>query len=185
MYCVALMKTTEIEIVPEWKLTPKHHLALRKLLSVCFPEFLSSRIYFKQLPQFRLLAWRGEELVAQVGIEHRVINVSGTPFRIFGVIDLCCHPDSRRQGFGSSLLQHLEGMARTQEIDFVILFADDHQLYEREGFKRVGNDCKWLGIDEHKTLGILEENMSNCMMVKPIGSADWPSGLVDMMGYLF
>jgi hypothetical protein len=44
--------------------------------------------------------WAGENLIAQMGVEHRVITNNGVPLRIFGAIDLCVAPfyGSRRIG---------------------------------------------------------------------------------------
>ena len=174
-----------IETITEWSLTQEHTTKLQSLLAACFPDYLSTRIYFKQLPQFRLLVWNNQQLIAQVGVEHRVINIDNTPFRIFGVIDLCCSPSNRSQGIATIILNKLYQQAKSQGIDFIVLFADDHRLYKREGFFRVNNQCKWLGIDEHKTIGILENELSDCMMVKSTSSKEWPLGTVDLMGYLF
>jgi hypothetical protein len=42
-----------------------------------------------------------------------------------------------------------------------------------------------MKVDEHQTLGIGEESMSDCMLIKQIGSQVWQTGVVDLLGYLF
>jgi len=42
-----------------------------------------------------------------------------------------------------------------------------------------------MKIDEHQTLGMGEESLSDCMMVKQLGEQTWQNGIVDLLGYLF
>jgi hypothetical protein len=41
-----------------------------------------------------------------------------------------------------------------------------------------------VGI-EHQIIGIGEESMADCMMVKKLGDKKWQDGIVDLLGYLF
>ena len=71
-------------------------------------------------------------------------------------------------------------------VDFVVLFADKHDLYLRAGWKLVGNPVHWVKIDEHRVLGIAPPpSLGDCMMVKPTGNVPWPLGDVDMLGHVF
>jgi GNAT superfamily N-acetyltransferase len=99
--------------VAEYELTPGQRELIRALLRESVPGY-PHRSYFKQLPQFRLLLQRDDELVGQVGVEHRVIRTGDSPLRIFGVIDLCVAPTARSQGLGSRLLGEVETLARSQ-----------------------------------------------------------------------
>jgi hypothetical protein len=42
-----------------------------------------------------------------------------------------------------------------------------------------------MKVDEHQIIGIGEESMSDCMMVKQLGEQIWQDGIVDLLGYLF
>lgn len=150
-----------------------------------FSDYPLDRSYYKLLPQFRYLVWAGDNLIAQMGIEHRVISNTGIPLRIFGVIDLCVAPSYRSQKIATTLLQQVEELGRTSKIDFLVLFADDSRLYAENGYQRVANICRWLKVDENQTLGVGEKSLSDCMMVKQIGKPIWQDGVVDLLGYLF
>ncbi len=184
---LGLFKTTSMrtQIIPEHELNSTQRKALQSLLGECFPEFLQERIYYKQLPQFRYLVWEGPELVAQMGVEHRMISLGETPVRIFGVIDLCTTSQFRKKGIAAKLLEELHVLAKSSGVDFILLFADDFRLYQRVGFKNVSNHCRWLGINEHKMNGVHQDSLKDSMMIVNIGKMQWSDGPVDMLGYLF
>ncbi len=93
----------KIEKVPEYELSSDTKAKLQQLLAACFPEYLSDRIYYKQYPHFRYLGWNHDNLVAQMGVEHRVISLGKDPVRVFGIVDLCVNPDYRNKGFAREL----------------------------------------------------------------------------------
>ena len=100
-----------------------------------FPDYRLNRSDYKLLPQFRYLVWEGENLIAQMGIEHRVITNTGIPVRIFGLIDLCVASSYRSQKIATTLLQQIDELGRTSKIDFLVLFADDSRLYAENGYQ--------------------------------------------------
>lgn len=174
-----------IENVPEYKLSDDVHKLANQLLVESFPDYPLGRSYYKLLPQFRYLVWEDESLIAHLGIEHRVITNTGIPARIFGLIDLCVAPPYRGQKIATTLLQQVEELGRTSKIDFLLLFASDSRLYIENGYQRVANLCRWMKVDEHQTLDVGEESLSDCMLVKQIGMQKWQDGMVDLLGYLF
>ena len=174
-----------VDVIPEYEIIDSACEAISRLLVESFSGYPLGRSYYKLLPQFRYLAWIDGELVAQVGIEHRVIANAGIPVQIFGLIDLCVARSHRKQKIATILLQQIEALARASSIDFLVLFADDARLYGQNGYERVDNCCRWMKVDEHQTLGIGEASLSDCMMVKAIGEQRWLNGTVDLLGYLF
>ena len=175
-----------IKIVEEYVLTACEHIAIQSLLAESFPEepSLSERIYYKQLPQRRVLIELDGSIIGQCGIEHRVIGTSTGPSSIWGVIDLCVSEKHRHQGSASELLQWTENLAARHGIEFILLFASDSRLYDSLGYKTQSNTLRWMMIDEHETLGIAEEPVKE-LMVKKVGARSWPQGHIDMLGYLF
>jgi GNAT superfamily N-acetyltransferase len=174
-----------IEVVPEYKISNDVHKIVNQLLVESFPDYPLDRSYYKLLPQFRYLVWEDDNLIAQMGIEHRVITNTGIPARIFGLIDLCVASSYRSQKIATTMLQQIEEVGRMSRIDFLVLFADDSRLYAENGYQRVSNLCRWMKIDEHQTLGVGEESLSDCMMVKQLGEQIWQNGIIDLLGYLF
>lgn len=179
-----MKKEMKIEIVAEHKVDQGVHKQLYSLLGQSFPDY-PERSYYKLLPQFRYLVWAGDKLVAQMGVEHRVINMDGHCVRVFGIIDLCVAPEYRIRKIATTLLRQVEALAQSSDVDFLILFANDHRLYHSNGYDRVVNVCRYVMVNEHQTLGIGERSFEECMMVKPIRHKKWQDGLVDMLGYVF
>ena len=174
----------DIEQVREDMIDADTHAELRELLDLSFPGYFTERSYFKQLPHFRYLGKGGGDLIGHVALDHRVIQVDGQPHRIYGIVDLCVHPEWRGRTIGRALLAQVEKDARAAGVDSIILFADNQRLYEECGYVSVENECTWLAIDEHKSIDVRSDSLADCMMVKSL-KLDWTEGPVDLLGYLF
>ena len=172
-----------IDMLAEHAIAPAVHVKIHKVLAECFPGY-PDRSYFKQIPHFRYLGWREGELIAHMGVEHRVINQSGTPWNVFGIVDLCVVEPARSQGYAGNLIAELEKLARDSGIHAVVLFADDPRLYLGNGYSQVSNTVKWVMLNEHETIGIAERPVGE-LMVKTLDGRHWSPDLVDMLGYIF
>ncbi|TCZ78860.1 GNAT family N-acetyltransferase [Paenibacillus albiflavus] len=178
----------KIEKIFEYDIIGQLRDKLQQLLVECFTdEYPKHRIYFKQLPHFRFVAIDDEnQIVGQVGLDYRVMNLNGKPIRVLGIIDLCVSKINRSQGIGSLLLSEIDDFCEGKSVDFVLLFADNKKLYLNAGFKSVDNECTWLKIDDENqtTYGIGHEKM-NELMVKEVGNIKWENGKIDLLGYLY
>jgi GNAT superfamily N-acetyltransferase len=154
------------------------------LLQLSFPGY-PSRSYFKLPPHFRYLVMGNGELLAQMGVEFRMIRVGSSVLRTFGIVDLCVRGSARSHGLAGKLLAEVTELARSCGMDFVILFADDDRLYRRNGWAHASNPCSWLKIHDHATLGLATAEDTGTLMVKRIGRQAWPQGEVDLLGHLF
>ncbi|HEX9352805.1 MAG TPA: GNAT family N-acetyltransferase [Streptosporangiaceae bacterium] len=157
---------------------------VQALLQLCFPGY-PSRSYFKLPPHFRYLAMADGGLVAQMGVELRVIRVGRNVVRTFGVSDLCVRTSERSRGLAGRLLAEVTELASACGMDFVILFADDSRLYLRNGWAPAANPCSWVKIHDHTTLGLAPAQDTNALMVKETGQQPWPGGEADLLGHLF
>lgn len=175
-----------IKLVPEYRLLPKDINLLRKLLDKCFPDTFESRIYFKQLPHFRLIMREDSHIIGQAGLDFRIILVGKTHIAVVGIIDLCITEKLRHQGFGTRLLKRAEKFARYASADFLVLMADRHDIYKRTGFIDLPEaTTTWLAIEDRKSYGLVERDMTDVFLVKPVMQNKWPKGPIDMLGYLY
>ncbi|OKH87724.1 acetyltransferase [Thalassospira sp. TSL5-1] len=175
-----------MQYIPEYEITAQNTTALATLLDNCFPDTFDGRTYFKQLPHFRYLAFDGETLIGQMGVDHRVIRVAGEIIKIFGIIDLCAAQTHRNAGIATKLLEQLEGLATPSNVDFLVLMGDIDTLYLKNGFQHVTPaPTKWLAIEDIETFSVIERDLSDCFLVKPLTNKHWPGGQIDMLGYLF
>jgi GNAT superfamily N-acetyltransferase len=173
-----------IQRIPEAEIGTDLAGQLQQALQDCFPDY-PDRTYFKLPPHFRYLALAGAEVVAQMGVELRVIRVGGTVLRTLGVVDLCVRPAGRSGGLAGRLLAELTAYAHACGMDFIILFADDDRVYTRNGWSRVSNRCTWVQINEHTTLGTATKSLADALMVKATGDKPWPGDDVDLLGHVF
>ncbi|TCI30263.1 GNAT family N-acetyltransferase [Exiguobacterium sp. SL-10] len=160
---------------------------IRELLVVSFEPLYPNRRYFKQLPHLRLLAFGDEgQVVGHVGLDYRVMNLNGEPIQVLGVIDLCVKKEMQGDGIGKALLDEVIDVGETNQVDFLLLFADRPDLYLRAGFNHVDNMCTWLQIDDERqtTRGIGEASFDE-LMIRPVGDKAWTEGHLDLVGYLY
>lgn len=169
----------------EYTIDPTMNSEIRALLESSFPGFFRDRIYYKQVPSFRCLVRCHGKIVAQVGVVYRVIRVGERAVTIFGLADLCVDEAHRGKGLASRLLEEVESLALLHHIDTLVLLADDHRLYLGHGFEAVKRPCTWLGIDEHRSLGMRSQNLGDCLLVKLLDDQPWPQGEIDFLGFLF
>lgn len=154
------------------------------LLDVSFPDTFDGRTFYKQQPHHRILAFKQERLIGHVGLDLRVVTVAGRMYETVGIIDLCVAEDRRGQGIGTALIQAAEDFDAAR--DFVILFADNHSIYSANGYTRIiPAHTRWFAIDGLQSHSVMERDLSDCFMAKPLTSTSWPNGKIDLLGYLF
>lgn len=151
-----------------------------------FHPFIRIRRYFKQLPHLRLIAYEDQQIIGQFGLDFRVMNMDGTPIHVLGIIDLCVREEVRGRGVGRALMEKVIAFGEEYPIDFLLLFADRPDLYERIGFHTVSNTCTWLQINDENqaTRGIGEARFEE-LMIRQVGDKRWTDGKLDLLGYLY
>jgi len=158
--------------------------ALTALLEQSFPNTFDGRSFFKQEPHNRIIANTPDRLIAQVGIDRRIINVGGNHIKIVGVIDLCVAEDYRNRGIAKALLRAVENCSDDRE--FVVLMADNQAVYTGSGFVSLRPAItKWLAIEDVSSHSVMERDLSDCFMYKSLQNTKWPDGKIDLLGYLF
>lgn len=174
-----------MQIIHEINLDKNTEKLITELRNNCFPDFTIDRSYYKQLPHIRCLQFDEAELIGYMGLDFRVISVGETPIKVLGVIDFCVSNASRSNGIGTQMLNELTEYAKSKNVDFIILMADDARIYLDNGFQHVPNvPASWLRIHEHKNLGIAFEYLDE-LYIKPVSQRQWQQGHVDWLGYMF
>ncbi|WP_215144052.1 GNAT family N-acetyltransferase [Exiguobacterium qingdaonense] len=160
---------------------------LTELLMKSFEPLYHARSYFKQSPHLRLIAFDEQQhVIGQVGLDFRMMNLNGDPIRVLGIIDLCVQEEWQGGGIGRALMERVIALGDEHRIDFLLLFADRPDLYERIGFHTVSNICTWLQIDDQNqtTRGIGEARFEE-LMIRQVGDKRWTDGKLDLLGYLY
>ena len=177
-----MMKTSRIE---EFKINKKQHTHIRDLLQICFASYPTGRSYFNQLPAFRFLVYDKKILVGHLAVFHRVIKFDDKVTTIFGVADLCVHPDYRGQDIASELLENLESLAKENGIELILLIAKENKFYKKNGFKIYSNKLRWLMTNQHQSFGIVQRSLEDSFMIKKISGKKLATGTIDLLGSLF
>lgn len=175
----------KIQKISEHEIGPGLHAKMTNLRNASFPGHEENRSYGKQFPHFRLLAFSGDELVGQVGIDHRAMRFNEEVRSVFGVIDLCVAEGSRGQGVGTRLLSKIEELARESGGEVLLLLAHQPELYLKNGFEPIDAWCHWLRIDDHQNYGVAREEITGELMIKPLVAGMSVEGPIDFLGYLF
>ncbi len=175
----------KIKRTEEYNLSSKAENDIISLLKDCFSSYPDQRSYYKQIPSFRFLAYDEKVLVGHLAIHFRIMNIGGLTTKIFGISDLCVASSHRSKNIASSLLSELEKLAAKSYIDFLILVAQDHSLYKKNGFKLVDNTSRWLLINSNQSLGVMHGQIERSIMMKQIGAEKWRDGILDFLGPVF
>ena len=179
------ISSIQIEKKQEYKLSENIKESLLILLSSSFPDYFEKRIYHKQPPSFRLLAFHNGELVGQVGVIYRVISVNQRYFSIFGIMDLCTKVEYKHKGIATLLMNEAEKLSIQYKIDHLFLFADEEQLYIKLGYKKVNSYCRWLAIEELTSIKVMEKHVGDILMIKSHTPFDFKETTIDLLGFLF
>lgn len=175
----------KVQQISEHEISCELHAEIRDLRNASFPGHEENRSYGKQFPHFRLLAFSGDKLVGQVGVDHRAMRFNDQVLSVFGVIDLCVAKEERGQGTGTRLLAGIEEIARESGGDVLLLLAHKPELYLKCGFVPIDAWCHWLRIDDHKNHGVAREEIVGELMIKSLVPGLRIEGPIDFLGYLF
>ncbi len=176
----------EIEIIEEYKISPPYQEHIQKLLQQAFPDYPTGQHFYRQLPTFRSLIWNSGQLIAHMGIDHRIIALDGKVYKAFGIVDLCVEKEYQSQKIASLLLDDLEKQGLKYQMDFILLIAQQFQFYLSHGFKVVDNTSKWLMLRNNQSFGVMHRKLENCLLYKPLSDKQWTTnGTLDFLGTLF
>lgn len=168
----------------EFSINSNINANIQVLLQACFPDYPSHQTYFKQVPHSRILVWEKETLIGHASLEYRKIKVGETIMKAFLIGDICVLPAFQHQNIASKIIAKIEALSQENGLDLMIVTVSDTALYKKNGFVVVDNICRWVILQNHSTLGVIERNLNNSLMVKTLGKLIWREGTIDFMGHI-
>ncbi len=127
----------------------------------------------------RVLLWKNGELVGHAGVLERTIRVGTDEHHVAGLYSVMARPDVRGLGYGSMVVRRAAEVAEATMPDarhiVLVCLESKVSFYERLGWNRLDAPVRFDQPDGHRLLEIVT-------MARPIGSAAWPSGDVDLHG---
>jgi len=174
-----------IDTIEEFKIDQSLRQSVSQLIKSAFEGYPDEMTYYNQVPDFRILVWDGDQLIGHSGIHHRRICVDKMHrLSVFGIADLCIHPQRQLKNVGSEILKHVTDLAEKNEVDFLILASGAEEFYLKNDFFTVHNPCRWLVIHNHESMGVFRRTLPSGLLVKSTSEVEWPSGEVDFMGHM-
>jgi len=171
--------------VEEFQISTAIHEKIRSLLALSFEAYPNKRNFLHQAPNFRYLMLDDKTLTGHMAVEHRIIQLDGQIISIFGITDLCVHPEHQHQQSATKMITELETLAQTHQVDALMLFTNLFPLYKKLGFLKQNNKCRWLMIQNDVSLGVARRSLEDCLMVKMLSDKNWTDGEVDFLGHVF
>ena len=171
--------------VEEFQLTDALHAKISSLLALSFEKYPAKRTFLHQVPSFRYLLLDDKTLIGHLAVDHRIIQLDQQVFSIFGIVDLCVHPDYQHQQGATKMLLDLETLAKTHSIDALMLFTNLFPLYKKLGYTKQTNKCRWLMIQNDVSLGVARRSLEDCLMVKTLTDIKWSDSELDLLGHVF
>ena len=171
--------------VEEFQLSPAIHTKIRSLLALSFEDYPSERNFLHQTPSFRYLMLDDKALIGHMAVDHRIIQLDGQAISIFGITDICVHPEHQHQQSATKMITELETLAKEHQVEALMLFTNLFPLYTKLGFVKQPNKCRWLMIQNNVSLGVARRSLEDCLMVKMLSDKTWTDGEVDLLGHVF
>jgi predicted acetyltransferase len=140
-------------------------------------EFGSDSMVYS-IPQWYLLGYLQDELVAQVGILQRTITISNKPLLIAGISFLVTEPQRRGRGFATSLMEQAAVFSRDKlELPFCLLTCKPRleSLYSGMGWRTVSEPNTFVQPTGNRSCG-------GIIMVNECRGKLWPEGKINLCG---
>jgi|GEM_PF-97012 len=158
---------------------------LRALLSSCFTgeanEVFRHQRFFHEMPAHRWLVRDDEgRLVAHLAVHDKSIGTPAGKVRAGGIAEVCVASTHRGQGLVRQLLAIAHDWMTSQGIAFSTLFGDP-RVYFSSGYRKAKNPVRCL---DPKT-GKRQTKPLDNFLIKPLTSAPWPKGTIDLSGPKF
>lgn len=173
------------DVINEYDLDEKEHGAINKLLNNCFSNYPRDRSHFRQIPSFRLIGKNDQGIQGHIAITYRWMQLGQTTIKVFGLSDICVAEAARDQKMATLMIEQIAALGRGKQIDFLVLIAWEPKVYESMGFTLVNNYCRWLLIQNDRSLGIAQRRIEDGLMVKPLGNKLWSAETLDFLGTIF
>lgn len=170
-----------MKVIPEIDLNQDEQDLILALRNRSFPDHQVPRSYYKQLPHYRCLKYKGDILVGYMGLDYRVIGVGDTHYNILAVIDFCIQEEHRGAGIGSLMLSSLAEYAGKKAVDFIILISELDAFYQKNGYQKISVQHSWLRLNEFKNYGVANEFIDG-FYIKSTSGKEWAEGPVDWLG---
>lgn len=129
-------------------------------------------------PDWAVMVWEDEELVSNVHIIDRVVQVGGQAVHVGGIGNISTKVEWRKRGYASAALKvATEFLADPLKVDFGLMTATDavRPIYEKLGWRMVAPSLLMEQPDGKKSFDYP-------VLILPVVQQAWPAGSIDLCG---
>jgi predicted GNAT family N-acyltransferase len=143
----------------------------------CHREFGNDSMVYAY-PEIYILGYVNGELISHVGLLQRRITVKQKPLLIAGMGFLITEPDSRNQGFGTTVMKAATAYVKNElALPFGLLTCKPRleSLYAGIGWRTISEPNVFVQPTGNRSCGGL-------IMIIECGGLPWPKGEIDLCG---
>ena len=177
--------------IHEGEFTLDDHEAIAAMLARAFPSYdhwyAGARSWAGMQPELRVLARRGDVVVAHAGLRRQFVTVGDTDLLVTAVGMVAVSPDEQGTGLGGELLRHVDTALASLGSGFGLLETGD----DVQGFYRRGGWLPLDGLTAHYTAfsgdgaGVLVTQDHGWLLREGTRAlADWPGGELNWNGQM-
>lgn len=129
-------------------------------------------------PDWAVMVWEDEELVSNVHIIERVIQVGDKTVRVGGIGNISTKVEWRKRGYASAALKMAqEFLLDPLRVEFGLMTATEavKPIYEKMGWRMVADSLLMEQPDGKKTYNYP-------VLILPVAAQEWPFGAIDVCG---
>lgn len=178
-----MMQSIKIEFLAEQNVTAEINQQIDELDHLAFssdaPEEKDELTKIKWASHdWMALGYLNEQLVTQLCLLKRKINVGNSSFYVVGVGGVATHPQMQKQGYSSALLLRTNKFIQeVMEAPFGLLICDNKliEFYSKNGWHKVAESLWYIQDGQPQELVC-------AVLIIPLQDQDWPSGEIDLCG---
>jgi len=129
-------------------------------------------------PDWMALGFLNSELVTQLCLPKREINVGAEKVWVAGIGGMAAHPKFQHKGYGSALLAAAEAYMRDEiQVPFGLLIcADETRPFYKLARWQVAGDKLFYEQDNQQRV------LQTCVMILSLDNQPWPAGEIGLCG---
>jgi predicted acetyltransferase len=130
------------------------------------------------LPDWAVMVWEDEDMVSNVHIIERTVNVGGQAVKLGGIGNIATKVEWRQRGYASTALKVAQDfLFDPLKVDFGLMIATEEMVshYIKTGWEEVARSMM-IDQPDGKT------SLDYPVMVLPVCKSEWPQGAIDLCG---
>lgn len=180
----AAARKSLVQRIEEMRLDRETENGIARLMERCMSEDYEGRSFFQNRFHCRLVIREGVKIIGHLALDFRAIRLGENLVDCVGIGDVAVHPDYRRRGLGTALVDAALAEGHQSPASFALLFGRQ-SIYSTAGFVSAPNELTFTPTRGARTSQTVVQR-HGFFMVCPLREEIWDNTLpVDLAGYPF